>query len=333
MKVINAMVALAGALGLYMIFLGIYSYISVALMARRRGLLDDDLGVRVPENHPIGISERLEQALYQARFEISVHEFITVSFFLGIATAGVLYFATGAEMAGVLGFLSGAALYTILLMQRRERNLELYEQAMPNMLRDMRSAFRLRGLSLTEALRHVAEKGPKVCRPDIQELVAAFSDISIDMARLQNLMGLRGSYALDRVVEVLLQFNSTPQRIPEILDLLIPRLRKEVAIHREMRANISGPRRELLVVAVMPFVIVVFFRVAAPEYAAFYRTFTGQILLITAWLIDVAVYLFAGMAVRRIVNPRPYHRGVPERRRVVAQNPDTSFAKVAGVLE
>jgi hypothetical protein len=148
-------------------------------------------------------------------------------------------------------------------------------------------------------------------------LTAAFSGSSIDMTRIQHLLGLRGSYALDRVTEVFLQFHTTPQRVPEMLDLLIPRLRREVGVRRETRANISGPQRELLVVAIMPFALVIFFRITAPEYGAFYSTALGQLLLIVAWIMDLAIYLFALRAVRGVINPMPYHRDVPEQRRIL----------------
>jgi Flp pilus assembly protein TadB len=264
--------------------------------------------------------ERLDQMLYQARLQVSVNEFLSISIFLGLAAGVIMFFATGAIVAALIGFLSGSVLYYIILEQRRDRNLESYEQAMPNALREMRGAFRLRGLSLTQALRQVAEHGPKVVRQDFEELTAAFSSSSIDMARIQRLLGLRGSYALDRVTEVFLQFHSTPQRVPEMLDLLIPRLRREVAVRRETRANISGPQRELLVVAVMPFALVIFFRITAPEYGSFYSTALGQLLLIVAWIMDLAIYLFALRAVRAVINPMPYHRDVPEQRRILPES-------------
>ena len=201
---------------------------------------------------------------------------------------------------------------------------------MPHALRDMRAAFLARGLSPAEALRYVSEQGPEVCRPDFEELAATFSESRIDYARLHRLLGLRGSYALDRMAEALLQFHNMPQRIPEILDLLIPRLRKEVRIRREMRANISNPRRQLVIVAVMPFLVVLFFRAVAPEYAGFYARPLGQLILILAFVVDVAVYLGASAVVRRLVNPIPYRRSVPERRRSVAPEPASPSTIAAG---
>lgn len=314
MTAIKIFIALGIAVGSYMLFLGIYTYITVSLMSDQGGLLSDvDGGLR---GEAIGLLERLDQMLYQARLHVSASEFLSISIILGLASGVIMFIATGAIVAAGIGFLSGSVLYYIVLEQRRDRILEAYEQAMPNALREMRGAFRLRGLSLTQALRQVAEHGPEVVRRDFEELTAAFSGSSIDMARIQRLLGLRGSYALDRVTEVFLQFHSTPQRVPEMLDLLIPRLRREVSVRRETRANISGPQRELLVVAVMPFALVIFFRITAPEYGSFYSTALGQLLLIVAWIMDLAIYLFAIRAVREVINPMPYHRDVPERRRI-----------------
>jgi len=314
----NIFIALVGALGMYMIFLGLYTYITVSLKGPSRGLLHgpvDDL--TQPGRFADSLMERMDQLLYQARISVSVGEFLSVSALLGLAVGGVMFFATGGVASVLIGFLSGLFLYYIYLDHRRAKKLDAYEAAMPHALRDMRAAFMARGLSPLEALRYVSEHGPDECQTDFEELAATFSESRVDYARLQRLLGLRGSYALDRVAEALLQFHHLPQRIPEILELLVPRLRKEVRIRREMRANVSNPRRQLVFVAVMPFLIVLFFRAAAPEYASFYARPLGQLILVLAFVIDVVVYLAATAVVRRTVNPMPYKRRVPERRRAV----------------
>lgn len=327
----NVLVALIGALGLYMVFLGLYSYVTVSLKGPPGGLLYGPGDDEVPRAETVSGSlfERLDQMLYQARILVSAGEFLIVSLILGVAVGGVMFFATGGIAAVVIGFFSGLFLYYIFLDARRSKLLDDYEAAMPHALRDMRAAFLARGLSPAEALRYVSEQGPEVCRSDFEELAATYSESRIDYARLHRLLGLRGSYALDRVAEALLQFHNMPQRIPEILDLLIPRLRKEVRIRREMRANISNPRRQLVIVAVMPFLVVLFFRAVAPEYARFYARPLGQLILILAFVVDVGVYLAASAVVRRMVNPIPYRRSVPERRRSSAPVPADDTASAA----
>ncbi|MBN1267635.1 MAG: type II secretion system F family protein [Anaerolineales bacterium] len=330
--ILNTLAALTAAAGLYIFFLGLYSYIAVSISGRKGNLLSDaGQGILMGRGAP-GPVERLEQLLYRARLDVSAQEFLAVAAVCGLLAGGFMFFATGSLLASGAGFLSGLLLYWMVLLHRQEKNLEAYETAMPNALRDLRSAFRLRGLSLVKALEMVAEFGPEGVRPDFQELAAAFSGARFDLSRLQNLMGLRGSYTLDRVAEALLQFHTTPQRIPEIIDLLIPRLRKEVAIRREMRANISGPRRELLVVVLMPFAIVFFFRFAAPDYAAFYSSFFGQMLILAAWVMDVLLFVLATTVVKRIVNPMPYDRAVPERRRVLPAVSTAASVRAAGAV-
>lgn len=320
----NILIGLIGALGMYMVFLGLYSYVAVRLKPPPSGLLygPEDLDLPAPERISDSLLERLDRLLYQARLPVTAGEFLAVSLTLGLAVGGVMFFATGGGAALVIGFVSGLFLYAIFLDSRRSRLLDEYEAAMPYALSDMRAAFLARGLSPVQALRYVAEQGPAACQSDFEELAATFSESPIDYARLQRLLGLRGSYALDRVAEALLQFHGMPQRIPEILDLLIPRLRKEVRIRREMRTNLSNPRRQLVIVAVMPFLIVFFFRIAAPEYARFYSSPLGQLVIVAAFLFDVVFYLGANTVLRRMVNPISYRRSVPERRRVPPQPVD-----------
>lgn len=327
MTAIKIFIALGVAIGSYMLFLGMYTYVTVSLMSDRGGLLADADGEGGIRQEAAGVLTRLQQMLYQARLQVSAREFLSISIFLGVAAGAMMFISTGALAAAGIGFLSGSVIYYIMLEQRRDKILEAYEQAMPKALREMRGAFRLRGLSLSKALQYVAEHGPEAVRQDFEELTASFSGARIDMARIQRLLGLRGSYALDRVTEVFLQFHTTPQRIPEMLDLLIPRLRREVAVRRETRANISGPQRELLIVAVMPFALVIFFRITAPEYGSFYSTALGQLLLIVAWIMDLVIYLIAIRAVRNVINPMPYHRDLPEQRRIL---PLADTGEIAG---
>lgn len=326
--ILNILTALTASAGLYILFLGLYSYVAVSITGKKGGILSTGDSTYLAGRRTTGLMERLEKLLYRARLDVSAHEFLTVAGVCGLLAGGFMFLATSSLLASGAGFASGLLLYWMVLLQRQEKNLESYETAMPNALRDLRSSFRLRGLSLVKALEMVAEHGPEIVRQDFQEMAAAFSGARIDLSRLQNLMGLRGSYTLDRVAEALLQFHTTPQRIPEILDLLIPRLRKEVSIRREMRANISGPKRELLIVVLMPFIIVFFFRFAAPDYAAFYSSMLGQILILAAWVMDVLLFILANTIVKRIVNPVPYQRTVPERRRVLASaaRPDDKTA-------
>lgn len=315
----NILIALVGALGMYVIFLGLYSYITVSLKGAPGGLLygPEEDSPR-PERLSGSLIERLDQMLYQARMPVSAGEFLAVSALLGTAVAAALFFATGALAAAVVGFVSGSFLYYIYLDQRRSSQLDEYEAVLPHALRDIRSAFLAKGLSPGEALRYVAEEGPEICRADFEELAATFSESPIDYARLHRLLGLRGSYALDRAAEAFLQFHTMPQRIPEILDLLIPRLRKEIRVRREMRADTSNPKWQLVIVVAVPFLVIFFLRFAAPEYIRFYSSPVGQLVFIAAFVVDVALYLAASAVVNRMVNPMPYQRRVPERRRSMA---------------
>ena len=283
----NVLMALVGALGMYLIFLGLYSFVTVSLKGPTGGLLYGPEEGPHRERLAGSLLERLDQMLYQARMPVSAGEFLGVSALLGAAVGALMLFATGAPAAVAVGFVSGSFLYYIYLDQRRSRLLDQFEALLPHALRDMRAAFLSKGLSPGEALRYVAEEGPEICRPDFEELAATFSESPVDYARLHRLLGLRGSYALDRAAEALLQFHTMPQRIPEILDLLIPRLRKEIRVRREMRADISSPRWQLVIVVAVPFLVILLLRFAAPEYIAFYSTAVGQLVFIVAFLVDV----------------------------------------------
>jgi Flp pilus assembly protein TadB len=318
---LNLALALIGAVGFGLFFAGLYTTIALRLGAGRRGLFtsDADFDAPEPEQERLSPLEALDRRLYRARLPVSAGEFITTSAVISLVIGGVMYLAVGLLAALVIGLSAGAFLYYSYLDARLASQLDAYEAAMPHALRDLRAAFRTRGLSPVEALRYVAEQGPEPCREDFAELAAAFAGASIDQGRVAYLLGRRGSYALDRVAEALLQFHSMPQRLPEIIDLLVPRLRKEARVRREMRANVSEPRRQLVIVALMPFVIVLFFRLTAPGYAGFYGTPLGQLLIIVAFLMDIGVFLAANAIVRRIIDPMPYRRAVPERRRVTSR--------------
>ena len=118
----NVLMALVGALGMYLVFLGLYSYVTVSLQGPPGGLLYG------PEERPQrqrlsgSLLERLDQMLYQARMPVKAGEFLGVSALLGAGVAALMLFATGALAAVAVGFVSGSFLYYIYLDQRRSRH-------------------------------------------------------------------------------------------------------------------------------------------------------------------------------------------------------------------
>jgi hypothetical protein len=197
---------------MYMIFLGLYSYVTVSLRSSG-GLLYGPPDGQVPAAERItgSLMERLDQMLFQARIPVRAGEFLVVSLILGVAVGGVMFFATGAAAAVIIGFTSGIFLYYIFLDNRRSKLLDGYEAAMPHALRDMRAAFLARGFP-AEALRYVSNRGQRSVGPT-SRLAATFSNPRIDYARLHGCLALRELRAGPRA-EALLQFHNMPQRIP-----------------------------------------------------------------------------------------------------------------------
>ena len=317
----NVLMALVGALGMYLVFLGLYSYVTVSLSGPPGGLLYGPEASLRRERLTGSLFERLDQMLYQARIPVSAGEFLGVSALLGAAVGASD--ALRHRGSGRRGGRLRVRILPVLHLPGSAPVKDARPVRSPAASRAARHAGRLslQGPIARRSSPLCGRRGPEICRPDFEELAATFSKSPIDYARLHRLLGLRGSYALDRAAEALLQFHTMPQRIPEILDLLIPRLRKEIRVRREMRSDTSGPRWQLVIVVAVPFLVILFLRFAAPEYIRFYSTAVGQLVFIVAFLADVILYLGASAVVNRMVNPIPYRRRVPERRRSMAPAP------------
>jgi Flp pilus assembly protein TadB len=317
--VANTVLSLAFAIGVTLIFLEIYSYAAISIEGRRRSaLFDPEADLRPDREHSPTVLERLDRMLYEARFTIRAHEFLLTSAIIGGMIGLGMFVVTLSLLPTVLGFLAGAGILYLILLNRRETSVEKYEQALPTSLIRMQHHLNMFGGDIVGALQFLSEKGPRETRSDFGRLASAFSTSPPSWKQINDLLALRGSYSLDRVVEALYQNLDTPQKLPEALDAIVPDLKKETLIRNESRAVVSGQMKQLTFVSVFSFVLPIFMAIMSPGYyGAFYRSPIGSTIWGLSFFIIVGNYIWTRKRVAEKVSLVEYHRSVPEGQRIL----------------
>jgi hypothetical protein len=274
---------------------------------------------RVSRKKPSGPSKlqvQLEMLLYRAGAPITVAEFLTTSAIIGGVSGVVLLLTSRSIITAAIGALLGMALlYAYYAGKQDSRQLE-YELVQPELLFQMEGYFKSRGAGdLRGALKFMAEKAPEFVRGDWEVINVCFSNLAnIDVARLQDLVYMRGSASLARIVELFLQYNETPLQLFNLLPQIREELQTEIEAFRELQTAQNEPRLSLTVVTIVVFAMYFLYSLFIGLYRDFYASFAGQMVALFCFLYTVGVYLFSLQQMRGKVAPYMPQVSIRDRR-------------------
>lgn len=280
-------------------------------------------GLELPGKTPLTRAPRqafslrssVEALLYQARAPISPAEFLAASAGAGFLLAVGIFWITGGYLLALAMFPLGASLYYLYLTVRREKGSRQYEEVQPQVVYALYFYLKSHGLDVLGALKHIAQTGPEIVRTDWLTLAAAVQGAEVNAESINRLLTVRASPGFTRLVEALLLFRSEKSgQLPQVLEDLRRDISLEVEIARESTTAIFGARRQLLLVALMPVALSLFFVAAMPPFRDFYASVLGQILLLGMYLFSGAVYVFGSRAAAKAGSVRPYTFTLPENR-------------------
>ncbi len=297
MNAINLIAAIFGGTGVYLIFnglTGVFGPNSKSLS------LDDE----IKKNARPGFQPRIEALLYQARAPISYGEFMATSLAIGVLVAAAFFFITRGLLVTIVGLLSGTLIYYLYLGDRRDRIGIEYENAQPEVADIIAASFRSKGYNLQAVLNQVIENGPEIAREDWIRLAAALESHHLDQAVIGRVLEYRNSPGLWRIVEAIRLFRNDLERLAPLMDKVKRDLSQEVAIEREIHAEMVGPRRQLMYVALMPAVLLVIFILFSPEIGAFYSSLLGQMVMIAVLGASVGIYALGVRAAEKKIRIR-----------------------------
>jgi len=282
MAAVNVLFAALFAAGVLAVVFG--------LAQRRRVSLADLESITGTAEIKRGPIESLRQQIEDARFNVSVDQFITVSVILAFAGGGIAYLLSGAFLAGLLGFVVGGISYWIFLSSRASAALEAYESALPDVMARLRAGAQIGG-TLEAAANQVAEYGPPICREDWRYIASQLkAGVPVQVA-FDTIAARRGSLLLNTIFELIDIQTRRGVSLVKSLEGVQEALEERVRVIKRARTSMQGPVRELTLVCAIPFVVVIILRLLAPGYADVYSTFAGQIILLVGWGIDILAFI------------------------------------------
>ncbi|MGQ9889791.1 MAG: type II secretion system F family protein [Aggregatilineales bacterium] len=281
-----AVVAAAGAL---ILWIGLTSVKRVSLAEEAARIT----GVREP-----GFFERLQTRIDQSGLSIRWWELLLVGLAIG-AAPGALLLLLGFFSAGVLVTLAGPLAYYLWLMNRRDRRLRAFREALPDAIDDISDHIATYG-SIDRALREMVEKGPLELRPEFERVIRATMGGAPLAAALRQASRARPEIFYRQFFDALANAETKGGNVRAVLDRIAKAQRAQTALQRKINAQQASGRLIGALYGVAPTVILVFMRLAGGEgYNEFYTTLIGQIVQVFVVLSGAVTWWLTGRIARR----------------------------------
>lgn len=187
--------------------------------------------------------------------------------------------------------------FKILKAKRKEREKRLYEKGFQDLLQSMMTSLQA-GYSLNNscriALKELEELYQNENNPMLRQMRRIIQGLDLHIALEQLFMEFAESTELEEakqfavVIEIV---RSTGGNMVEILKRTMQHLKYKMDTEEEIKVLLSGKLFEKNIMLSMPFFILLYLRLANPEYVAcFYHTISGH--LIMSGMIGITIFCF-----------------------------------------
>ncbi|MGI8822605.1 MAG: type II secretion system F family protein [Acidimicrobiia bacterium] len=251
--------------------------------------------VAVPSRSRPQISKR-QLWLIQAGSDLTPRQFRLGSVAGGLVTFGVLLFVTQSAVIAAVPAVAAGFLPSVWYARRRQRLIVEVQAAWPDGIRDV-LAHVTSGATLGRAVEALAADGPLPLRRAFARFPLQARMFGV-VAALEIVKEELSDPTSDKVVEVLiLAHEFGGDLVQEVLRDLIDTITGDLRTLAEIRTAGFEQRVEGLLVVVVPWVVLVFLATVPADYRAFYRTATGQLVVLIG-----ALWTGFGVVVMRLVS-------------------------------
>ncbi len=256
------------------------------------------LGV-APRPAPRGATPQVSRRqlwLIQAGSELTPRQFLLGSVAAGLGAFAVLWLATQSVVIAMapaiaVGFLPRAA-----FARRRQRAITEVQQAWPDGIRDI-LAHVSSGATLSRAVEALATEGPAPLRRAFSRFPVQARMLGV-VAALEMVKEELAESTSDKVLEVLiLAHEYGGDLVQDVLRDLIDAIVAELRTLEDIRTAGLEQRVEGLLVVVVPWAVLVFLATVPDDYREFYRTATGQLVVVIG-----AIWSGVGVMVMRLMS-------------------------------
>jgi Flp pilus assembly protein TadB len=286
----NVLVAMLGALGIFMIILSIMALPHYKLAGMQ-------------EEEP-NVIKRFQRRLDQADLQISVMDFFKTAALLGLVLGAGGWYLSGAPTAGVFGAFLGFFGYYSYLEDRRDRRRRDYQDGLAEVMDILAESFAAAGAPQT-ALENVAVYAPPAVKPDFEEMVAMMSSGNMPfLDALKVIADRRRDVIFDRLLEAFGAWRTSGGKIGPILLALGDSVRALTAGRRRVETAQSRIIWEARIVCLAPFAFMVILRQTAGDLQGpFYSSWMGQVAVLLVGFMSALAYYLMNRLGQRAVAP------------------------------
>jgi Flp pilus assembly protein TadB len=234
----------------------------------------------------------LERAVAQADLPVTAAGFVRFGILLALVAFAITYVLTAGLLVSAFVAFASIVLYIYWLHWRRdERRLE-YEEALADMC-DRISAGAMLTSTLQGAMTHAADVAPEIARDDFNYIAGQLTQTAAINQAFGPVIRRRRSYSLELIAETLEVWTMRGATVPlqEVLRPLSTTIRELSAERRRMLSELSGVRRQMMLVAIAPVFFVALLRLSSPALGRIYTTPTGELIQIVAYTISAVGFL------------------------------------------
>ena len=234
----------------------------------------------------------LDVAIAQADLPVTAAGFIRFGGILALAAFAVTYVMTGGLLVSAFVAFGSIVLYVYWLHWRRDEKRLEYEEALADMC-DRIAAGAMLTSTLQGAMTHAAEVAPEILQEDFNYIAGQLSQTASIRSAFGSIIRNRKSYALELISNTLEVWALRGATMPlqQVLQPLSTTIREIAAERRRMASELSGVRRQMMIVAVAPVFFVALMRFSSPALARIYASPTGELLQIVAYVISAIGFL------------------------------------------
>jgi len=269
---------------------------SHAVLLRKRQLQDLSRFERWMESMPM--MERLAVLASQAGQERPAHRLVLRSGALALFGGFFAVWYSGDPLIALLLAAGAAYLPFFLLLRRRSKRLQLFEEQLPEALSVAARSLKA-GLPFSEALNMVSKE---MKAPVNKEFGQVFSELNYGgdlRSALLNLLARMPTVAVMAVVSAVLIQRETGGNLAEVLERIAGLLRARFHFQRSARALTAEGRGTAWVVSIMPFALAAISEVMKPGWVTgLVSDPVGQQLTLGAFVLLVVGILW----LKRLVN-------------------------------
>ena len=221
--------------------------------------------------------------LIQAGSDLSPRQFAGGSFVSGLTGFVVLWVVAGTWWVALIPSLAIALIPYAYFSRQRSRRITAIQKAWPDGLREI-LAYVNSGATLLAAIEALATRGPDALRNAFARFPAQARMFGVAPA-LEIVKEELSDPSSDKVIEVLIlanQFGGNSLQL--VLRDLIEAMTADELTAEQIRTAGFEQRLEGVVVALAPWLILLFLATVPPTYREFYRTSTGRFVVLVAGL-------------------------------------------------